>query len=227
MCIESVERTFDSRYIEKVMYGVSLSNGQPIRPAEIRWHMVFVKYQGNTQMILVGPWTTSGMVSYGADAEILWVQLRLGAFMPHLPTKDFLDRETALPNSVCDTFWLHSSAWQFPTYENVDVFIDRLVRADVLTVDPMVAAALADEPLNLAPRTVRHRFLRATGTTQYHIRQVERARHAVALLQSGLSILDTVYEAGYFDQPHLTRSLKRYIGYTPTHIAQYPVSASA
>ena len=34
----------------------------------------------------------------------------------------------------------------------------------------------------------------------------------------GLSILDVVYEAGYFDQPHLTRSLKYYIGQTPAQI---------
>jgi AraC-like DNA-binding protein len=38
------------------------------------------------------------------------------------------------------------------------------------------------------------------------------------LLEQGVSILDTVEQAGYFDQPHLTRSLKRYVGYTPAQI---------
>ncbi len=33
-----------------------------------------------------------------------------------------------------------------------------------------------------------------------------------------MSILDTVERAGYFDQPHLTRSLKRFIGQTPAQI---------
>ena len=50
------------------------------------------------------------------------------------------------------------------------------------------------------------------------IRQMKRAQHAQALLQQGVSILDTVDEAGYFDQPHLTRSLKQFIGYTPAQI---------
>ena len=36
----------------------------------------------------------------------------------------------------------------------------------------------------------------------------------------GVSILDTAYEAGYFDQPHLTRSLKQFIGRTPAQILQ-------
>jgi methylphosphotriester-DNA--protein-cysteine methyltransferase len=47
---------------------------------------------------------------------------------------------------------------------------------------------------------------------------MQRAQHAQALLQQGVSILDTVDEAGYFDQPHLTRSLKQFIGYTPAQI---------
>lgn len=51
------------------------------------------------------------------------------------------------------------------------------------------------------------------------MRQIERARYATTLLQQGLSIPDVVYDAGYFDQPHLTRSLKRYIGQTPAQLA--------
>jgi methylphosphotriester-DNA--protein-cysteine methyltransferase len=54
--------------------------------------------------------------------------------------------------------------------------------------------------------------------TQSYIRQVERAQRAAALLQQGVPIFDTVYEAGYFDQPHLTKSLKRAIGHTPAQI---------
>jgi AraC-like DNA-binding protein len=34
-----------------------------------------------------------------------------------------------------------------------------------------------------------------------------------------MPILDVVHRAGYFDQPHLSRSLKRLIGMTPSEIA--------
>src|SRR5438270_126041 len=40
------------------------------------------------------------------------------------------------------------------------------------------------------------------------------------LLKQGVSILDTVEQAGYFDQPHLTRSLKYLIGQTPAQILE-------
>jgi methylphosphotriester-DNA--protein-cysteine methyltransferase len=49
-------------------------------------------------------------------------------------------------------------------------------------------------------------------------RQIERARHATNLLREGVSILDTVHQAGYFDQSHLTRSLTQRIGQTPPEI---------
>ena len=68
-------------------------------------------------------------------------------------------------------------------------------------------------------RTVQRRFLQATGLTQNDFHQIERARHATTLLKQGLPIVETVYEAGYFDQPHLTRSLKHFIGLTPAQVA--------
>jgi methylphosphotriester-DNA--protein-cysteine methyltransferase len=90
----------------------------------------------------------------------------------------------------------------------------------VLVQDPFVNAVLQDQPQDMASRTVRHRFLRATGLAQSHIRQFERAQQAAELLRQGVSILDTVFEAGYYDQPHLTRSLKRWIGFTPAQLFQ-------
>jgi methylphosphotriester-DNA--protein-cysteine methyltransferase len=96
--------------------------------------------------------------------------------------------------------------------------VNRLVREDILVRDSVVDTALKDHPQVIPPRTIRHRFLRTTGLTQGHIRQIERAQQAASLLRQGVSILDTVYEMGYFDQSHLTKSLKQFVGYTPAQI---------
>jgi AraC-like DNA-binding protein len=218
MSIIHEERSSDSPYIETVARGRTLSEGAAIRPAEINWHMVFVREHGRAHPLVVGPHTTSGVASWGAGAEILWIKFKLGAFMPHLPTRDHLDAERVLPEASGQSFWLKSSAWQFPDYDNVETFINRLARAEVLVSDPLVTAALQDQLPEVSLRTVRHRFLRATGLTQSHIRQFERAQQAAELLKRGGSILGTVYVTGYFDQPHLTRSLKQFIGYTPAQI---------
>lgn len=220
MSILSEERPSDSPYVETVTYGRTVSDGTKIRPAESRWHMVIIRQHGDTRVLVVGPWTTAGTVTYTEGAEILWIRFALGAFMPHFSPHAARDAETALPVAAGPSFWLSGSVWQFPDYENADTFVARLVRDGALLRDPLVDAALRDKPPEMPERTLRHRFLRATGLTQTQVRQVERAQHAAALLRRGLPILDTVDEAGYYDQPHLTRSLRRWVGYTPAQIAR-------
>jgi hypothetical protein len=208
----------DSPYVESIMHGRTLSADSPTRPAECHWHMVFAKKDGEVRVVFVGPWTTTGVAHYAEGAEILWIKYKLGAFMPHLPAGRFLDTETVLPGTSSRSFWLKGSAWEFPDYENVETFVDRLVRKGVLICDPLVNAVLRDRSQGLSPRTVRHRFLRATGLSQSRIRQIERAQQAATLLQRGNPISDVVHEVGYCDQPHLTRSLKEWIGHTPAQI---------
>jgi hypothetical protein len=218
MTIIFEERLSDSPYIETVTRGRMASAGSSVRPAECSWHMVFVRYNGRMQPLVVGALPTAGVVTYGEGAELLWVKFKLGTFMPHLPVKNILDVETTLPTAAGQAFWLKSAAWQYPDYDNVETFVNRLVHDDVLVRDSVVNAVLQGHPQDMASRTLRHRFLRTTGLTQSHIYQVERAQRAAALLRQGKSILDTVYEVGYFDQPHLTRSLKRWVGHTPAQL---------
>lgn len=212
------ERGSDSPYLESVTRGWTVAADTVVRPAENHWHMVLLRLEGKPRLMVVGPLTSSGVASWGEGAELLWIKLRLGAFMPHLPPKGFVDVETVLPGAADNSFWLKGAAWEYPNFDNVETFINRLVREELLVRDPVVDAALQDQSPEMSPRTVRHHFLRATGLTQSHIRQMQRAQQAAALLQQGLPILDAVHETGYFDQPHLTRSLKRFLGATPAQL---------
>ena len=222
MSIIYEERSSDSPYVETITHGRTASDGSTIRPAECHWHMVFVRdaSRGRLHPLVVGPLTTAGVASWGEGAEILWIKFKLGTFMPHLPAQDFLDVETILPGAARHSFWLKGSAWQFPDYENVETFVARLVREGMLVQDPVVNAARHGRPPEIPARTVRHRFSRVTGLSQSHIYQFDRAQRAAALLRQGVSILDAVFELGYFDQPHLTRSMRRWIGHTPAEIVQ-------
>ena len=167
-----------------------MGEGSTIRPAEVNWHMVFVKHPGGTRALVVGPWTTAGMAAWGEGAQILWVKFKLGAFMPHLPTKKYLDGEISLPDaSSSSRFWLKSAAHEIPDFENVESFIDRLAHDEELVRDPVVRAALEDQLPELSARTLRHRFVQATGLTHNYIRQFERAKRAEAFLRHGMPIL--------------------------------------
>ena len=81
--------------------------------------------------------------------------------------------------------------------------------------DPVVEAVLRGHPQAVSPRSIQYRFLQATGLSHRTIQQIERARHAITLLQQGASIPDTVYQAGYFDQPHFIREFRQFAGATP------------
>lgn len=220
MAFQVHPRLSDSPYVETVIHGRTVASGSTIRPAETHWHMILTKFQNEVRFLVVGPLSKSGLIHYGADVELLWIKFKLGVFMPHLPVRQFLNKETFMPNASGRSFWLKGAAWQFPDSENSDTFINRLVHDEVLVHDHLVSGVLQNQiPLaSLSPRTVRHRFLRATGLSQSHILQYERAHRAVAYLQQGGSILDAVHKEGYFDQPHLTRSLKHFVGYTPAEI---------
>lgn len=220
MSILHEQRLSDSPYVETITHGWTMSDGSTIRPSESNWHMVFVKEHGRIHRLVVGPLSTAGMASWGEGAEILWIKFKLGVFMPHLPVRDLLDSEKPLPEAASSSFWLKSAAWELPDFENVDTFVNRLMHDEILVLDPVVDAMLQDQSVDISSRTMRHHFLRATGLTRSRIFQMRQAQQAKALLQQGTPILDAVHEAGYFDQPHLTRALKQFIGYTPAQIAQ-------
>ena len=52
------------------------------------------------------------------------------------------------------------------------------------------------------------------------LKGIERARFATQLLREGRPPVDVAHDAGYFDQAHLTRSLRKLIGLTPGAIAR-------
>ncbi len=187
------------------------------------WSMVISKRQGRITLSLHGPKTGATPMHLPAELDWFGIDFKPGTFMPHLPPASVMDRHLTLPQAADHAFWLCSSVWQFPDYDNADTFVDRLVRAGLLTADPVVNAVNQGQSPPLSLRMVQYRFLRATGLSQRAIRQIERARHATALLKQGVSIFDTVYGAGYSDQPHLTRSLKHFIGHTPAEILTTPI----
>ena len=213
------ERPTDSPFVDTIWRSQSDYEGSFISMAESQVSLVVTKYKGRAFITVRGPSTKAASVHSPAGAEFLGIQFKPGVFIPDLPVSMVMERhDLSLPEASGASFWLKGSAWQYPDFENADTFVERLVRRELLVVDPVVDAVLYGQPVEASIRTVRRRFLRSTGLTYGSLFQIERARSATALLKGGASILDTVYEAGYFDQPHLTRSLKQFIGLTPAQI---------
>ncbi|MBO0779545.1 MAG: helix-turn-helix transcriptional regulator [Ktedonobacteraceae bacterium] len=212
-------RGSDSPYVESIWRGTTQQETSFLCPADGRWNILFTWWDGKVRISVEGPMTRAIPKTHGKGIEWLAIKFKLGTFLRDVPARLQLDGEVLLSLETLHSFWLGGSIFQLPDYENADTFVDWLVRRQVLLSDPVVMAALADQPHQLSSRTLRHRFLHATGLSQTSIRQIERARSAASLLQQGVSILDVVVQAGYADQPHLTRSLGRFLGQTPASFA--------
>jgi AraC-like DNA-binding protein len=214
-------RPANSSLVEIVWHTHSERPGTFTSVAASNWEMVITTFGGKIMITARGPETKASQADFPADAEFFGITFKLGTFMPHLPIKTLLDKQDAtLPEASSNSFWLCGSAWELPTFENADVFVDRLIRQGILVRDPVVEAAIQGHTPHMSIRSLQYRFLQATGLTHKTIQQIERARSAVSLLERGTAISDAAFELGYFDQAHLSNSLKRFVGSTPAQIAQ-------
>lgn len=169
---------------------------------------------------IIGPSLQPGSVAYGDGTEVLWIRFKLGVYLSLLPLRQLRDTELQLPSAKPSAFWLDGAVWPYPDYHGIDAFIERLITYGVLNLDPLIHAILYQDAVDVSPRTIRQRFLRAVGISHKQLQQIERARRAASMLEQGVPILDTAFELGYYDQAHLAHSLKRFIGKTPTELIE-------
>lgn len=221
MIIFDEDRVSDSPFIERVWHCHSEGTAPFLSIAASNCELVVSRLQGNVTVTLRGPETRATLVGdCPGDGEWSGIILKLGTFLPQFPACTLVNAAVNLPMVARNSFWLSGSVWQLPDYDNADTFVDWLVRKGLLVRDPLADAAIQGQLQDGATRTIQRRFRRSTGLTQNIAHQIERARFATYLLQRNVSILDTVEQAGYFDQPHLTRSLRRFVGQTPAQILQ-------
>jgi AraC-like DNA-binding protein len=215
------ERECDSPLVRSVWRHSRDSDGVYTAAADGSWDLLFVRRDENTTVLLAGPTSLATAVTYVKGSEYFGIRFELGAFLPHVSAGQLRNRTVQLPNEGKAKFCLGRSVWELPTYENVEGFVTELARLDLVVSDPVVVAALSHEQTSaLSLRSVQRHFLQTTGMTGNYIRQIERAHHAFEFLQQGLPILTVVDRCGYADQSHLTKSLKHFIGRTPTQVVR-------
>ena len=215
------ERRSDSPLVERIWRSRSLSAGVFLSVAASHFEIAVTRHNGKLFLTVRGPETRATPAECPAEGEWLGIRFKLGTFMPAFLPADLKDRhDVTLPGATNRSFWLNGSACEYPDFENADTFVARLAKDGIIVRDAGVEAVLREQPGDRQIRSIQRHFLRATGISHRAARQIERARYATVLLRRGVSILDTVYEAGYFDQAHLNRAVKTLIGQTPMDISK-------
>jgi hypothetical protein len=213
------DRSSDSPFVERVWRSSSNQGGPFCSIAACHWELVVIRHEGKSAVIVRGPETKATTAECPSHGDWFAIRFKLGTFMPSFLPGDLRDRnDVPLPAASSRSFWLNGSAVEYPSFENAETFVSRLVRSGIIAADPVVNSVLREDARSANTRNEQRRFLRATGLTHGAVRQIGRARRATHLLRKGHAPLDVVYQTGYYDQAHFNRSLRRFIGQSPTEI---------
>ncbi len=219
MALEIEHRPSDSPYVGRVWRSRSSGVEQMTSVATSTWELVFWEQDGRVFVAAGGPETGATTAAVPDETDSFGITFSYGTTMPHLPVPRLVDAHLSCLHVTTKQFVLGGVEWELPTFDNAEVFVDRLVREGVLVRDPLVPDAIGGDLLPMVgARSVQRRVAAGTGLTLGAIRQIERAREAALLLADGRAPLDVVHQLGYYDQPHLARSLTRYIGRTATQL---------
>lgn len=219
MLIAFEDRSSTSPYVERVWRCHSLGGGSFLSMAEGNIELVVTKLPGLAAVTLRGPSTYGESVECPADGEWTTIRFALGTHFPRIQTGAMIDRHGLSLPVVGDThFWLSGLKWEIPSFDDAETFVDRLALAGVIAREHVVDAVIEGDSIWMSRRSVQRRFVKTTGLTYGSLRQINRARHAASLLRDGWTVLDASYEAGYFDQAHMTKSMKRLVGITPAKL---------
>jgi len=225
MPIDSVDRGSDSPYVARVWRGRTSGVESMTSVATSMSELVFWEDGGVVRAAVRGPETTASTAEITGDSESIGITFAHGTSMPHLPIAELVDGVLESPHVTERTFVLRGEQWEIPDMDDAELLVQKLVRAGILVRDPLVDDVVWGGIARVGSRSVQRRVAAATGLTQGAIRQIQRAREAAVLLGEGAMPLDVVHRLGYYDQPHLARSLQRFIGRTATQLRQ-PVDAA-
>ena len=207
-------RRSDSSWIDTVW---TCTSGQVIAMtsvAGVSWGLVFWEQAGQAYAGITGPATRTGTAPVPEGATFTGIEFAVGTSLRAVPTPALVDGGIGLPDATHRTFRLDGARWETPSPDDAEALVESLVRAGIVVRDLLVADVLRSHRPAVSGRTVERRFRAATGLTRGAVRQIERARTAAELLAAGDPAADVVAKLDYFDEPHLARALRSYVGRT-------------
>lgn len=174
--------------------------------------LVFWQADGAPQAAIVGPESRTSAAPVPPEASFVGIQFTVGTSLRIADTTSLVDSGILLPDVRSRSFWLDGRRWQIPDADDAEILVYHLVRHGVLARDPVVTGVLRGDRSALSPRTLERRFRVATGLTRGAVAQIERVRTAAGMLTAGAPVDGVVDKLGYYDEPHLARMLRRYVG---------------
>ena len=213
-------RPVDSPYLESISSIRFTAAGETLMRPDGCWDIAILKRGDDVQVLRTGLTTRSVVYQHDAGDEILVISFKPSTFMPLMPGEIMRDEGVMLEKFGGRNFWIGTDVREIPTFENADVFVERLVRDGIVENNDIVASVVEGHAKAMSERTMQRHFLRTTGLTYKSFTLIERAQKAMSLLRMGRPAADVAFALGYADQAHLINSLKAIMGETPGQIVR-------
>lgn len=204
--------------IDTVWTAQSIADGVYNATPDGSWDLIHIeKPVGDHLVFLTGQQSQPASVPYQAGEIAVVISfaaqfyLQSGPLPPDGAVIEFLSVEAG-------RFRLAGLDLPLPTFDNAEDLARELLSAGVLLMDPVVTGGLGVVNYAASERSLQRHFRNATGLSQKDFEQIRRAQEAVRLLQSGGKPADVAVAAGYADQAHMTKSLKRLMGRLPSKV---------
>jgi len=218
MALRFETRASDSPWVDAVWTCTSENVEEMTSVAAVSWGLVFWERHGKAYASISGPETRTRTSPVPEGATFVGIEFAVGTSLRSVPVPALVDGGVELPDATHRSFRLDGARWETPGPDDAEALVDRLVRSGAVVRDRLITEVRRGYRPAVSPRTVERRFRAATGLTQGAVRQIERARGAARLLAAGSPVAEVVAGLDYFDEPHLARALRRYVGRTPRQL---------
>jgi hypothetical protein len=220
MGLQFSTRRSDSPWVDAVWTCTSDRVEEMTSVATARWGLVFWEREGRAHAGVTGPETAASLAPVPTEAAFVGINFPIGTVLRGLPGSSLVNGGVDLVDTTRRSFRLAGSRWPTPGPDDAEALVERLVRDGALLRDPVVGEVLRGGRPPLSERSLERRFRTTTGLTRGAVRQIERVLEAVDLLVAGKAPVEVAASLGYFDQPHLARALRRYVGRTSTQLRE-------
>lgn len=175
----------------------------------VKWGFVFSKLEDAYRVQIVGPRTLPAKAHFRSGEYFWGIVANADSNLIGYSKKDLLNTVVEIDVVHGKSFSLGSNSLEIPTYNELDVFVDMLIRQRILYSTPITAASQRDQQ-----RKAKH----FTGLTPKQIEQADRVEQAIAIINDPHTLSWIATETGFADQAHMNRDFRRLVGYSPAEI---------
>lgn len=206
-------------FIDTVTQSIAITDGTYLVTPDGSWDLIVAKDADGSQIIFItGQVSKPSRLDYKTGQRSVVISFAAHTYLTLFYGAPFTDDYCMLSMPDAEHFELAGHVLPLPTYENAERIVAQMAEDGLLATDAVVAGVIRGTPKAASKRSVERHFKTTTGLSPKKIAAIRRAGQAVRRLKSGDNPSVVAADAGYYDQSHLAKELRRLMDATPSDV---------